>query len=288
MAGKGGGADKAVRFLSKLMKTYRPDLPDIKVVNVSGRSGADALKSIDGLKGDAHTLMFTLNSFYTAPLNYPDIGVDISKLTPIGRLANDTFVLWVHSDRADIKTFEDFLKAARAKGKDWTMSGTGTGGEDNLLTDFLNTQYALNMTYVARKGGGAVAKDLAEKRADSTVNNPAEQSAFHSAGTTKPIVAITPKRLQQYLRTPTLKETGMSFHYFMQRSVVAPEAMPEQARVYYVELFEDIFKGPEWQGYRKKNSLQGDFITGNDLREFWVAEKEKHARWRMSLELLRP
>ncbi|MEO1280690.1 MAG: tripartite tricarboxylate transporter substrate-binding protein [Pseudomonadota bacterium] len=288
MAGKGGGADKAVRFLSTLMKSYRPGLPEIKIVNVSGRSGADALKSIQELKGDAYTLMFTLNSFYTAPLNNPDLGVDISKLTPIGRLANDTFVLWVHSDRSDIKSLEDFIKAAKAEGSEWTMSGTGTGGEDNLLTDFLNSQYGLKMTYVARKGGGAVAKDLAEKRADSTVNNPAEQAEFHAAGITKPIVSITPQRLRQYLRTPTLKETGMGFHYFMQRSVVAPEAMPSSARDYYVSLFHDIFKGDEWQGYRNKNSLQGEFITGEELRKFWVSEKEKHARWKMSLELLRP
>lgn len=288
MAGKGGGADKAVRFLSKLIKSYRPDAPAIDIVNIPGRSGADALAEIKKLSGNPYTLMFTLNSFYTAPLIHPEIGIDIAKLSPIGRLAKDTFVLWVHSDRTDINTIEDFVAAARKKGKDWVMSGTGTGSEDNLLTDFLNAQYGLTMTYQSRKGGGAVAKDLVEKRADSTVNNPSEQNKYAAAGDTKPIVAITPQRLPQFLKTPTLKETGMNFHYFMQRSVVAPAGIPPEAETYYSDLFREIFEGAEWQGYRTKNSLQGAFISGDELRSFWITEQQKHDRWRMSLELLKP
>lgn len=288
MAGEGGGADKAVRFLAKLMKATRPDLPAIEPVNIPGRSGADALAEIKTRAGDPHTLMFTLNSFYTAPLDHPEIGVDISKLTPVGRLANDTFILWVHADETEIRTIEDFVAAARAKGPDWIMSGTGTGSEDNLLTDFLNAQYGLEMTYQARKGGGAVAEDLAEKRAHSTVNNPSEQAALHAEGKTKPIVAFTPKRLPQFLATPTLAETGMAFDYYMQRSVVAPAGIPAQAAAYWADLFREIFEGAEWQAYRRKNSLEGPFITGDALRAFWVDEQRKHDRWRMSLELMKP
>lgn len=288
MAGKGGGADKAVNFISGLMKKYQPDLPEIRIENIPGRSGADALAEIAKRRGDPNTLMFTLNSFYTAPMDHPDLKVDITKLTPVGRLANDTFVLWVNSDREDIKTLNDFVKAARNKGKGWVMSGTGTGSEDNLLTDFLNAQYGLEMTYQPRKGGGAVAKDLAEGRADSTVNNPAEQAKYHGESKTKPIVAFTPSRLKQYLAIPTLTETGMNFHYFMQRSVVAPEAMPKDAADYWRALFKAIFDSPEWQEYRTKNSLEAPFITGEELRKFWQDERRKHERWRMSLELLKP
>ena len=91
--------------------------------------------------------------------------------------AEDAFLLWVHADRTDIKTLDDFVKAARAKGDKWIMAGTGVAQEDSLLTDFLNSTYGLKMTYKAFGGGGEVARELAEKRADSTVNNPAELAA---------------------------------------------------------------------------------------------------------------
>ncbi len=287
MAGKGGGADKAVRFITKTMKERGLVDVDFDIVNIPGNSGGDALSELKRRRGDEHALLFTLNSFYTTPIRNPELKIDIDDFTPIGRLANDTFLLWVHADREDINTIEDFVKAVRAKGSEWVMSGTGKGAEDNLLTDFFNSMYGLEMTYRALKGGGAVAKELAEKKADSTVNNPSEQAKYFAEGLTKPIVAITPERLEQYPRIPTLNETGMGFHYFMQRSVVGAGGMGADAQSFYRDLFQKFFDSPEWQGYRAKNSLQGEFISGPQLEAFWKKEKSKHERWNMVIEILK-
>ena len=118
--------------------------------------------------------MVTLNSFYTTPMRQPGLEVDISTFAPIARMAEDTFLLWVHVD-SGIENIDQFVEAAKAKGNDWIMAGTGKGQEDQLLTDFLNRAYGLNMKYVPFKGGGRVAKELAGKHANSTVNNPSEQ-----------------------------------------------------------------------------------------------------------------
>ena len=135
--------------------------------------------------------MVTLNSFYTTPLRQPGLGVDVLTFAPIARMAEDTFLLWVHTD-TPIRTIDDFVKAAKAKGNQWIMAGTGRASEDNLLTDFLNSAYGLEMKYIPFKGGGRVAKELAGKHADSTVNNPSEQLGFYQAGKTRPIAAFTP------------------------------------------------------------------------------------------------
>ncbi len=93
-------------------------------------------------------------------------------------MAEDTFLLWVNKD-SGITNFDQFVAAAKAKGNDWIMAGTGKGQEDELLTDFLNRSYGLNMKYVPYKGGGRVAKELAGKHANSTVNNPSEALGFY-------------------------------------------------------------------------------------------------------------
>lgn len=288
MAGEGGGADKAVRFIAKALAEAKIVSVPINVVNRPGKSGGEAMAYLKSRKGDDHTIMFTLNSYYTTPLEHPELGIDISTYAPIGRLAEDVFLLWVHSDRTDINTIDDFVKAAKAKGPEWVMAGTGTGAEDSLLTDFLNATYGLQMTYKPFKGGGAVAKELAEKRADSTVNNPSEQSDFYPKGVTKPIVVFTSQRLAAYQRTPALRETGMDFQYFMQRSVVGAPGMSKPAEGYYQALFKAFFDSEAWQGYRKKNSLAGDFLSGETLRQYWLKEREKHARWKMALEVMLP
>jgi len=287
MAGKGGGADLIVRNMAEIIVKHKLTPVPISPVNIAGGSGADALVHLKKRAGDDHLLLFTLNSFYTTPLKRPDLGIDIASFAPIGRMAEDAFLLWVHSDRTDIKTLDDFVKAARAKGDKWIMAGTGVGQEDSMLTDFLNSTYGLNMSYKAFEGGGEVAKELAEKRADSTVNNPSEQNKFFPKGMTKPIAAFTPQRLEMHLRIPTFRETGMDFTYFMQRSVVGAPGMSPPAQAYYMNLFKRVFATPEWQDYMRKNSLRGDFLAGPQLMSYWLKEREKHERWDMAVQAMK-
>ncbi|MDZ4841144.1 MAG: tripartite tricarboxylate transporter substrate-binding protein [Hyphomicrobium aestuarii] len=288
MAGKGGGADQATRFLISVIEKNNLAPVKFEVVNMPADSGAEALATLKKRAGDPHVLMFTLNSFYTTPLERPQIAVDIAQFSPVARMAEDVFALWVHSDRNDIVTIEDFVKAAKAKGKAWIMAGTGKGAEDNLLTDFLNAQYGLEMTYQSYGGGGEVAKLLAEKKADSTVNNPSEQKEFFPKGVTKPILTFTPGRLSLYPAQPTLRETGMDFIYKMQRSVVGAPGLKSEQAAYWQALFRTLHASPEWKKYAADNSLAGDFLTGPNLTSYWVAEREKHLRWKTALDLMRP
>lgn len=277
MAGKGGGADKAVRLMQSIIAKHKMAGVPFTPINKAGGTGAEALTYLyNQKKGDDHVIMFTLNSFYTTPLRQTKLGIDISKFTPIARMAEDTFLLWVHSDRKDITNIEEFVKAAKAKGRDWIMAGTGKNSEDNLLTDFLNSAYDLNMKYVPFKGGGKVAKQLAGKNADSTVNNPSEQLGFYEAGTTKPLAAFTPARLPLFPKAPTFKELGKEFVYLMQRTVVGAPGMSKEAAAYYTGLFQKVFASEEWQTYRKTKSLQGDMLTGQALMDYWLNEREVH------------
>ena len=277
MAGKGGGADKMARLMQSVIEkkdiASKPFVP----INKPGGSGAEALLHLKNTKGanKDHTIMVTLNSFYTTPMRQPGLGVDISTFAPIARMAEDTFLLWVHVD-SGIENVDQFVEAAKAKGNDWIMAGTGKGQEDQLLTDFLNRAYGLNMKYVPFKGGGRVAKELAGKHANSTVNNPSEQLGFYEAGTTRPIAAFTPERLELFADSPTFKELGQDFVYFMQRSVVGAPGMSEEAQEYYRGVFQQVFDSEEWQTYRKKKSLYGDFMTGQALADYWAGEKAIH------------
>ncbi len=272
MAGKGGGADKAVRFIQNIIAKNKLASKPFTPVNKPGGSGAEALVHVKNASDPDHTLMFTLNSFYTTPLLQPGLGIDIKTFTPVGRMAEDTFLLWV-SKKSGIKTVDQFVKAAKAAGNKWIMAGTGKNSEDNILTDFLNKAYGLNMKYVPYKGGGRVAKELAGENANSTVNNPSEQLGFYQAGKTVALGAFTHERLPLFKEAPTFKELGKDFTYYMQRTVVGAPGMSKEASAYYQGLFTKVFNSKEWQGYMKKKSLQGKFLTGDALMSYWIEQK---------------
>jgi tripartite-type tricarboxylate transporter receptor subunit TctC len=277
MAGTGGGADKIARLIQTIVEkngyASKPFVP----INKPGGSGAEALLHLKNAQGSAkdHTVMATLNSLYTTPLRQPGLDVDISTFAPIARLAEDTFLLWVHVD-SGIENIDQFVEAAKAKGNDWIMAGTGKGQEDQLLTEFLNRAYGLDMKYVPFKGGGRVAKELAGKHCNSTVNNPSEQLGFYEAGTTRPIAAFTPERLELFPDAPTFNELGKDFVYFMQRSIVGGPGMSAEAEEYYRNVFKQVFESEDWQTYKKKKSLYGDYMTGQELADYFAREKANH------------
>ncbi|MDH5188811.1 MAG: tripartite tricarboxylate transporter substrate-binding protein, partial [Rhodospirillaceae bacterium] len=169
MAGKGGGADKMARLLQSVIQKNKMAPMPLTPINKSGGSGAEALIHLKQKAGDDHTIMVTLNSFYTTPLRQTDLGVDVLSFTPIGRMAEDTFLLWVKSD-SGISTVDEFVAAVKAtKEGEWLMGGTGSGSEDNIITDYLNQAYGLKIKYIPYKGGGDVAKALAGGHIQSTV-----------------------------------------------------------------------------------------------------------------------
>ena len=275
MAGKGGGADKMARLMQGIVEKEslagRPLVP----VNKSGGSGAEALMAAKGANDPDHTIMVTLNSFYTTPLRQPGLEVDVLTFAPVARMAEDTFLLWVHADTG-ITTFEQWLDVAREQGSKWVMCGTGSNSEDNIITDFLNTNYSLSMKYIPYKGGGAVAKDVAGKQINSSVNNPSEAIGFWQSGDMVPLVAFTNERLQMFPEVPTLREKGGEFSYFMQRSVVGAPGMSEEARAYYTELFTKVYNSEDWQAYKSKKSLMGDLMSGDQLSDYWRNQRDNH------------
>ncbi len=274
MAGQGGGADRLARLFQSIIQKEGLSKMPILPVNKGGGSGAEALRYLKDKAGDNHVIMATLNSYYTTPLR-TDIGVNIEEFTPIARMALDTFVLWVNAD-SDIETLDDYVTAVKASGGSWKMGGTGTGQEDSLVTAMLQNEFGLDITYVPFKGGGDVAKNLVGGHIDSSVNNPSEALGFFQAGKLRPIAAFTPDRIEVFPDTPTMTELGHELVYWMQRSFVAPAGMDPEAVAYYTEMFEKLNATEEWQTYTKEKALMADFLTGQELQDYFLEERAKH------------
>lgn len=276
MAGTGGGADQIARLIQGIIEKHdwspRPFIP----INKPGGSGAEALRYLQDKAGDDHIVMVTLNSFYTTPIIQTDLGVDVSKFTPIGLMARDTFLLWVNSGTS-IMNLNDWVGTVKSAPQ-WTVGGTGKGQEDSILFAMLGAEYNLNnITYIPFPGGGTVAKNLIGNHIQSTVNNPSEQMQFYQAGQSRPLVQFTPERMSQFPDVPTAKELGHDIVYFMQRSFNGPPGMSKEAQAWYIDLFKKVFDSSEWQEFCKSDGLVCDqWIAGDALGAFHKDNIERH------------
>jgi len=280
MAGKGGGADRLARFIQGIIEKNNLASKPFVPINKGGGSGAEALRYLKDHAGDPHVIMATLNSYYTTPLRNPGLGVDIAEFTPITRLAEDTFQLWVTTD-SGITTVDEYVAAVKAAGpENWKMGGTGKGQEDSLVTAMLEKKFDFKVTYVPYKGGGTVAKELIGKHINSTVNNPSEQAGFWEAGKSRPLASFTPKGklTGRFGDIPTFEELGYGSDmvYYMQRSVIAPAGIDKDVQDYYVSVFDKVYQSTEWQEYLDKKGLIPGWLTGDALTEYFIAEREAH------------
>lgn len=275
MAGAGGGADQIARFIQSIAEkkdlTPRPLIPN----NKGGGSGAEALIALNGSKDPDHSILVTLNSFFTTPLRQENLGIDISTFTPVAMMGVDPFVLWVHKDR-EINSFEDWQAAVKEADGEWVMGGTGKGQEDSLVTTWLEQNYDLNVKYIPYDGGGAVAKDLAGQQIMSSVNNPAEAKGFFENGDVVPLVSFSDERLPLVSDVPTVKEIGKDFSYYNQRAVVGAPGMSDEAAAYYQDLFKTIYETEEWQEYMASESLSPLWMDADEQRAYWATQVDRH------------
>lgn len=275
MAGPGGGADQIARFIQSVAEqkglTSRPLIPN----NKGGGSGAESLIWLNNASDPDHTILVTLNSFFTTPIRQPGLGIDIQTFTPIAMMGVDPFALWVHKD-SGITTFEQWVETVKAANGEYVTGGTGTGQEDSIVFAYLNNAYDLTTKYIPFDGGGAVAAALAGQQIMATVNNPAEARGFFQSGDVVPLLVFSDEQMDIYPGVPTLKEKGHDFSYYNQRAVVGAPGMSEEAAEYYRNLFTEIYNSDEWQGYLTNEAMSPLWMNADEQRAYWNLQVEVH------------
>ncbi|MBI6630613.1 Bug family tripartite tricarboxylate transporter substrate binding protein [Pontibaca salina] len=273
MAGAGGGADQIARFLQSVAEKKdlmnRPLVPN----NKGGGSGAEALIALNTSRDPDHTILVTLNSFFTTPLRQENLGIDVMTFSPVAMMGVDPFILWVHKD-SGITTFEEWLEEVKKGG--YVMGGTGKGQEDSLVITYLEQAFDLDIKYIPYKGGGDVAKDLAGKQVMATVNNPSETKGFYANGDVVPLLSFSDERMEAFPDVPTLKEKGADFSYYNQRAVVGAPGQSDEAAAYYQDLFETIYETEEWQNYMDTESISPLWLSPEEQKDYWATQVERH------------
>jgi tripartite-type tricarboxylate transporter receptor subunit TctC len=284
-AGPGGGADQMARFIQKAVADHRLMRQPMTVVNKSGDSGVEGLLYVKAAAGNPHKLVITLSNLFTAPLA---TGTDFTwrDLTPVQMLALDEFVLWVNASSPH-KTAKDLLEALRnGAPNSMKLGGTGSKQEDQLISVLLETAGSTRIAYVPLKGGGDVARALAARQVDMTVNNPIEAEKLWREGAVRPLCVFDGQTLdyqdklagdQSWSDLPTCMSFGIPVQYLMMRAIfTAPGAKPEQV-AYYNELLDKVRALPEWKDFMARGAFKQTSMSGTTFTQ-WLERTESFHR----------
>jgi putative tricarboxylic transport membrane protein len=274
-AGAGGGADVMARFISPIVSKYKLSPKPWVVINKSAGAGAEGFMYVKSQKGNPHVIIISLDNLFTTPLA-TGVPFNWKDMTPVAMMALDYFCLWVNAE-APYKTAQEYIDAVKKTPGKFTMGGTGSKQEDQIITVQLEMVYGLKFNYIPFKGGGAVAVELVGKHVDSTVNNPAEAVSHWKAGRLRPLATIDSARidLPDWKGIPTMKEaTGKDVSYMMLRGIFMAPGVKQEETDFYVNVLKKVSETPEWKKYVSDMGLKANFISGAEYVK-WLEEKEK-------------
>ena len=284
-AGTGGGADQMARFIQQLVAKHGLMKQPLTVSNKSGNSGAEGLLDVKASRGNPHKLIITLSNLFTTPLA---TGTDFNwrDITPVQMLALDQFVLWVNAE-SQYKSARELTDAMRAGAPgSLKLGGTGSKQEDQLISVLLETAAETRLSYVPLKGGGDVARALAAREVDMTVNNPIEAAKLWSEGKVRPLCVFDGKKLnypgkiagaQSWSDLPTCMSFGIPVQYLMMRAIfMAPGVNAEQV-AYYNGVLDKVRALPEWQQFMAQGAFNQTTMGGEPFTT-WLDRTESFHR----------
>jgi tripartite-type tricarboxylate transporter receptor subunit TctC len=181
---------------------------------------------------DGYSLMLSgVNSVVTNLLALPNAGYDPFKDIQLLTVLVSTPLVLVVSADSPIRTFEDFLKAARAKPGSLSYGSWGVGSSLQLTTETLADLAGIEVNHVPYKGSAPALVDLISGRLDFMLDLPQSSLPFLRSGKLRALgvssTAVTP--LLPNVEPISTWVPGYSFYNW--NGIYARSGIPDEAKV---------------------------------------------------------
>jgi putative tricarboxylic transport membrane protein len=263
--GPGGGNDLMARKLVQIIQDQKLYPANIAVENREGGSGATGWGYLMSKAGDPYNISTTSGSFLTTPLQ-SDPGWTYKDFTHVGLMATDDALLLVDGKKP-IKTFEDWVKFAKDKGK-VVVGGIGTVNVDFILHALIAKKEGYEIEYVPYNEEGQVQTSLLSGALDAIVSNPGSILGQVESGDMTAVLFTGKERLAALPNVPTGEEKGVTDLPSMPRGLILPPEVPDYARDWWIQTMQQVVKSDQWKQYLDQNYLTRDELWGDDFTAY--------------------
>jgi tripartite-type tricarboxylate transporter receptor subunit TctC len=236
----GGAADVLVRLLV-------PEINSAAGVNivVENRPGAGtviATEFVSHQPADGNTVLVMSNSFvinsHMRKLNYDPL----RSFAPVCNLVTSPNLIVVNAN-SPLKTFADFLAAARAKPGELTVASVGPATTQHIGFEQLRLATKANITYVPFPGGAPAVNALLGDHVTAVYGNYSEVGEQLKAGKVRALVATGAKRIAMLPDLPTVAEQGFpGYDVEVWLGTVVPTGTPQATIDQLAKWFVDAMK----------------------------------------------
>jgi putative tricarboxylic transport membrane protein len=273
-ANPGGGWDQLARLMQLTITESNLSPRPVEVLNRGGAGGAIGLAElVSRHHGDPYMVMAAGSVMIgsTISQNSP---FRVTDTDPLARLVTEHLIVAVPV-ASPYQTMDDFLAAFRADPAAVSWCGGSAGGVDHILVGLIAEAAGVAadaVRYVAYSGGGAASAAIMGGQVTAGVAGYSEWKGLAEAGRIRILASATAEPMAG-AGFPNLRQSGLEVVLENWRAVFAPPGMAPEHRAWWMSVIERMRASDMWQGFLRTNGWDDGYLTGEDLRQFIVAEE---------------
>lgn len=267
----GGESDIAARLQQQVYR--RKFGQELVIESKAGAGGALAWSQLNQFPGDGYTIMGTnLPHIVLQPLE-GNVQYQTDDITNV-IFFNYTPDAIVVRTESPFKTYQDFVKAAKAAPGKLNLAGSGTNSANHAAHARLNQMAGIQTTYVAFKGTGDLVASLLGGHVDGAMSY--SSLALSQKGKTRVLANATPQRLPYMPDVPTFRELGLDWVDGAYRGIGVPKSTPEDMRRRISAMFAEINQDAEFRKAMTDQGLELADVTYDKMAAFMEDRKKAY------------
>jgi tripartite-type tricarboxylate transporter receptor subunit TctC len=268
----GGNSDTLARVLAPKISEVLGQ--PVIVVNKPGAMGTLVMALLAKSPPDGYKIVTCPNSSLTSAPHFEKVEFDIANdFTYLAKLYDITVMLGVPAD-SPFKTIQELMTYAKSDQRKLILATWGNFSGAHLATEEMSTYTGAKWEHVPYKGEAAVVTALLGKHAD--FGSLTENSLPHiKAGTLRPLLILSQKRLAALPDVPCLKDIGLTFSVAgmteAYEGIMAPKGLPKDVHDKLLNAIKIAWDSKEFKEACEKTNFQRTFVTGEDYRQLVIA-----------------
>jgi len=191
-----------------------------------------------------------------------------------------TPVFWFHytpdalvvPDASPIKSFADFVKAAKADPAKISLGGSGLNSANHAAHERLNATFGFKTTYIPFKGTGDMTTAVLGSQVDGAMTYTA--FAINNKGRVRALAVAMDQRHPLLPDVPTFKELGVDWVDGAYRGIGVPKGTSAEVRKRLADLWLSLNTDPEMKALADKSGFEL-INVGTDQMDAFMRDKIK-------------
>jgi putative tricarboxylic transport membrane protein len=248
----GGESDLSARHQQLVLKKRCPAIETV-IQYKPGAGGALMWSQMNTLPPDG---------FNIVGINLPHIVFQPLEGNVQYKTDDVTPVFWFHytpdalvvPESSSIKSFQDFVKAAKADPGKLSLGGSGLNSANHAAHERLNSAFGVKTTYVPFKGTGEMTTAVIGGHVSGAISYTA--FAVNNKGKVRALAVAMDKRHPLLPDAPTFKELGVDWVDGAYRGIGVPKSTPPGTKKRLSDLWTALNNDPEMKELAAKSGFE--------------------------------